>query len=381
MKKLVNNKIVDIHNIELFEKAFESMASNNYTYSNIKDRLQNKDVTGTMSKCIDAYNSMYKSLPFPLYAIECEAKYAALAMYIKDTIKNPIEAWIDEGLHIYIDTDVALKFVGSSWSIAGVRQKQADNTNIEDYKDYLGYREYKWALVQLMNKGSLKNFYHVFMPKFVEACNSDIMILKWELARILEIGRIPNPIKFKDNTILNLDGNSELYVDIFSTGRKRDSRGNKYIIKIGNNEDTVERKNKYIITYDFELYEKEINYDNTSAISKLKKLKLDGALNLFETIVGKGSIKDGVENVKYKGIIVESKLIYQVDNELFICESDKYKKAKRIANNVEMYSYSEGIAYFIKNTISDRGVVKEVIYGYKLKDNSIRICNIKYKGE
>ncbi len=379
MKKLVNNKVIDV-DIELFEKAFESMAINNYSYSNIRDNVPNKDVTGAMGKCINAYNNMYKSLPFPLYAIESDVKYAAMAMYLKDVVKSPIEAWVDGGLYIYIDADVALKFVGSSWSITGVKHKQEDNTNIEDYKDSMGYREFKWALVQLMNKKSLKNYYKMFMPKFVEACNADVMVLKWELARILEIGRVPNPIKFKANTIVNFDRNSELYIDIFSTGKRKDSRGSKYIIRIGSNKDTVEKNAKYTTTYDFELYEKGIDYDNTIVIGKLKKLNLDCALNIFETIVGKGSLRDGVENIAYKGIITNNILVYQVENTLYICRADRYSKSREIANNVELYSCEEGIIYFYKNSLCDNGAIKEVMYGYKLQDSSIRICNIKYRG-
>ncbi len=379
MKKLVNNKVVDITNIELFEKAFESMTSKKYTYSNVKDTIEDKDVTEFTAECIKAYNTMHRSLPFPLYAVEDDIKYATMGTYIKDVVDEPVKAWVDDGLYIKIEEDKAIKFIGSTWAIVTVNQIQEDNINIEEFRTSLGYNEFKWVLVQMMNRSSLKGFYEIFMKSFVEACNRDIMIMKWELARVLDIGMVPKKLEIPDNSIINLDRQSKLFMDIFSTGKKK-TKSNQYVIRLGENNTEVEKRSKNFTIYDFELYEKNIDEDDFSSISvgKLKKLELEGVLSLFESIVGKGTIRDNIDSIRYKGIISENKLIYLVDGSLYISNANKYSKAKEIARNVDLYSFEKGMIYFSKRSLCDSGVTKEIIYSYKIDDGSIRICKIQF---
>lgn len=384
MKKLVNNKLVEIRNMKLFELAFEAIALRRHTISSIKDTFINyKEALEISNDCISAYNKIHRSLPFPLYAIETNIKYAAIATYVKDELDRPIKCWIDNGLYIYADDGKAIRFVGNTWGVCSVTGIEDDNTNIELYNQDVGYPEFEWVLSQLMRGESLKDFYKKFMKEFVDACNNDTLILKWELARILETGTVPNKIDLKDNCILDIESNTELYIDIYSTGtRKTDKKD--YIIKIGGDFEYYGTKNRVVTVYDFDVYEKRIDYvdisDNTN-VSKLKRVKLDWFVSLFETIVGKLGSGNNLSDIVYSGFIADSKLIYQVDGDLYVCNLSITTKKKLIARGVNLYSYDKGFVYFTKVMLCDSGAKKENTYAYNLNDGSIRISNIYFFSE
>lgn len=106
MKKMVNGQTVDIGDIRLFELAFEGLALNKLAVSNISITIDKE--TDTIKNCIELYNRFYRSLPFPLYSIENNTKYAAIAEYIKYNIekikkvskvkndnKSDLKFWVD----------------------------------------------------------------------------------------------------------------------------------------------------------------------------------------------------------------------------------------------------------------------------------------------
>ena len=73
MKKRVNGRTVDIKNIEIFEKAAGSLAINRTATSNTSDTsgIDSK----SMGEIVKLYTAFYKSLPYPLYAIDEDIKY------------------------------------------------------------------------------------------------------------------------------------------------------------------------------------------------------------------------------------------------------------------------------------------------------------------
>lgn len=381
MKKLVNNKIVDIRNMELFEVAFESMALKKHTISSIKDTFINDTESLDISNdCISIYNRVHKSLPFPLYAIEDNIKYASIATIIKDEISRPIKCWVDNGLYIYVEDDRAIRFIGDTWGVCTVKEIQEDNSNIELYNCDIGYREFEWVVSKIMRGESLKDFYKRFMRDFVEACNNDPFILKWELSRVLEMGEVPNKINLKENCIIDIDSQAELYIDIYSTGTRKSNKKD-YIITIGGDFESSGSKNRVVTVYDFDLYEKKVDSGNefkSASVSKIKSVKLDGFVNLFETIVGKLGNGNNIEDIVYSGIIVGKKLVYQVDGELYICNANKYESKIQIAKGVNLYSHDKDMIYFTKSILCDSGVKRENTYAYSLNDNSIRISSIYF---
>ena len=220
MKKKVNGKTVEIGNIEVFEKATEGMVINRTTASTITDTVD-LDLN-LIDDYVDSYNSFYKSLPFPLYAIDSDVKYAVIGNYIKKTVKEHHKMWVNNGLYICIDEDkgIALNFVNSTWGIIGVDSIKEDNLDLESYKEECGFVDLVWALTKILKKQSTSTYYAEFMPDFIKACNNQPMVLKWELSNILDFGRIPDRYNFQPNKIIDLETTNEYMLDIFVAGLK-----------------------------------------------------------------------------------------------------------------------------------------------------------------
>ena len=102
MKKLVNGKVVDIGNIELFEMAAEGVALRNVAISNTDIGVPEGIDTELMNKLIGQYDVFYKAMPYPLYAVEHDIKYATLANFIKMCNRQEITMWVDGGLFILL---------------------------------------------------------------------------------------------------------------------------------------------------------------------------------------------------------------------------------------------------------------------------------------
>ena len=105
-----------------------------------------------------------------------------------------------------------------------------------------------------MRGESLRDFYQVFMKEFYEACNGEPMLLKWELAHILDFGYVPKQLNFKDNRIIDLNTGCEYFLDIFSAG-KREVSENIIVIRVGGDKSGYDIKKKTANVYDFEVYE------------------------------------------------------------------------------------------------------------------------------
>lgn len=383
MKKKVNGKVVDI-NVSIFEAGFEGLALQKSAVSNISDTIESE--SRIIKRCVESYHKIYKSLPFPLYCIENNIKYATAAMFIQDDLREPLQMWVDKGLYIKVEDGKALKIVGNTWAIVSIDKVPEDNTNIEYHKDEVGYREFKWVLSKLMNEESLASFYNTFMPKFVEACNNEPMILKWELSRILDFGYVPEKIELRENRIIDLDNECEYHVDVYCSG-KRKTTENYLEITIGGGRAGINSKSKYIKIYDFEVYKKVLNSideDGSIVINKMDKvnkasMSCMGAV--FEKIVEKGSAEDAVEDVVYNGVCDNRYIVFQIYNTIYYCRADNYSKAIEIAKNVSIYSYENGRVYMLKSANCMSGAIKDTIYVYDIDTKALKLCKISYRAQ
>ncbi len=379
-RKKINGKVVNIPNMGLFEKAFEGLALGRLVSSSVADTIS--DNSDLVNECIHHYETAYRSLPFPLYACETDIKYSTLGMYIRDKMEDKaLDMWIENALFIDIGSNKALKLVGNTWGIVPIANKLNDNIDLDQYRDEEGYNEYEWALAKLMRGESVsKGYYERFLGEFVDACNKENMLIKWELSHMLDFGPIPERLALKDNRLLDVDTDAEYFLDIFSTG-KRKTGESEYVFSIGTDSGVLRKQNKYVKTYDFEVYEKKAQSNDImleTNISRIQKCGLDGAAAIFETLAGKGSINDGIENVSYTGIIAEGNIIYQVGSQIYKCKANKYTKAIEIARNVELYGYDKGFVYIIKKSLCSSGVTKEAIYAYNIADGSLRLCKVQF---
>lgn len=378
MKKKVNGKVIEIPNMDLIEKGFEGLALGRLVSSYITDTVS--DDSELMNKCIKQYDSVYKSLPFPLYAIEENIKYSMMAMYLRDTIDEPIEMWVDSALFVAVDKNRALKFVGNTWAVVSIEKIQDDNTDIDNYNGEPGYTEYAWVLQQLMEGKSLSGYYNRFMKSFVEACNNEPMVLKWELTRLLDFGYVPKEMQLNPDKLYDVDSKSEYFIDIFSAG-KRQVPGFNYQFDLTSKGEGLKKTAKYTEVFDFEVYEKKVQPEDVtvkSDIRRIQKCNLDGLAAIFETVVGKGSLQSTIDDITYTGIIVGDDVFYQIGGSLYRCRAKKYEKGKEIARNIELYGYENGLIYMLKKSLCSSGVTKEAIYAYGVKDSKIRLCKISY---
>ena len=173
MKKMVNGQTIDIGDIRLFELAFEGLALNKLAVSNISTTIDKE--TDSIKGCIELYNRFYRSLPFPLYSIENNTKYAAIAEYIKFNIEKNKKAvkrktdeqpdlkfWINNGIYILIEEHKALRLVGNTWGLVVVEKEEKDNALLDKFRSEVGYQEFKWALERLKEEKSIGNYYRKY---------------------------------------------------------------------------------------------------------------------------------------------------------------------------------------------------------------------------
>ena len=381
MKKKVNGKTVEIGNIEVFEKATEGMVINRTTASTITDTVD-LDLN-LIDDYVDSYNSFYKSLPFPLYAIDSDVKYAVIGNYIKKTVKEHHKMWVNNGLYICIDEDkgIALNFVNSTWGIIGVDSIKEDNLDLESYKEECGFVDLVWALTKILKKQSTSTYYAEFMPDFIKACNNQPMVLKWELSNILDFGRIPDRYNFQPNKIIDLETTNEYMLDIFVAGLKESKEKQHVWSLFGDSELEPVMKPKYVKQYGFDVYEKLSTADENKIkpnADKIKKCEMFGALSLFNSLCAIKNVSEQNTFEEYTGFISDGNLAYMINNRVFVAKAYKYVEPKEVARGVELYAYDRGIVYLLKTKNLGKGIKKETIYGYSLKDGTLRLCKIQY---
>lgn len=376
MKKLVNGKVVNINNIELFELAAEGIALQNTAVSTTSDGIEADINTPTLHKYIKQYNIFFKSMPYPLYAVENDIKYATLGNFIKALAKEKIIMWVNSGLHIKLDisSGMTLKIVNNTWSITYVKEQYNDNTSLELFKNKVGYNEYSWLLKKVINKETTANFYKEFMPEFVAACNNQPMMLKWELENMLTFSAIPNRIELKQNKIVNIQKDEEYSLDIFCNGSVQTNE-KMQSWSIGDKIDSNGSIFKQLKTYDFDTYLKKLT-DDVSKPSKLEKTNIPGLQTLFMQLCAIKNAKciDGFS--EFYGVISDANLIFTIDKRLFVAKSTRAVEAKDIAHGIDLYTVENGKIYFIKSKKVTEQISKDTMYSYNISDGSVRLCKI-----
>ena len=275
MRKLVNGKVINIENIELFELAAEGLALQNTAISTTSDGIEATINSPLVHRYIKQYDVFFKAMPYPLYAIEADIKYATLGNFIKSLSKEKVTMWVNNGLHIRLDanTGMTLRIVNNTWSIVYIKEIRSDNTDMSLFEHSVGYREYSWILDKIKNKQTTANFYTEFMSEFVQACNGQSMVLKWELENILTFGVVPNKIEFKQNKVLHINEDKEYSLDIYCTGTvETEEKIQSWNLTEFGNMSSVPRY-KQVKTYGFDAYVKPL-YDTIRVMARLKNVML-----------------------------------------------------------------------------------------------------------
>lgn len=381
MKKLINGKVVNIENIELFEKGFEGLVLNKKASSDVKDTLSTENEL--VEKCVEAYNEIINSLPFPLYSIESNVKYVFIAKYILDKVKelNERDIRVNECVFIRIGDKKLLKLVYKTWAIEKDKGQleKAIKIDLDKFKNDLGYKEMNWCYNKLLSGEGLEKYYEEFMSNVVAACNNDSMVLNWELKNILNFGYTPNEIVIDKNRIICPSKKYDYFLDVFCTGKQKSKDSVLEIVIGGSNK--VRQKQKLVKVYDFEVYGKMTggSYIERTSENRIEKKQLDGMASVFEEIVSHGIDKDTVEKVEYTGIMEDDLIMFEIGKRAYMCKANEYSNVELIASNVSIYAYESGKLY-LKNSIKlPSGVVKDSIYSYDIETKRARICKITFR--
>lgn len=378
MKKLVNGKVININNIDLFERAAEDLARQNTAVSVTSDGIESNMNSPLIHKYIKQYDIFFKYMPYPMYAIENDIKYATLGNFIKSLAKERVIMWVDNGLHIKLDeqSGMTLKIVNNTWSIIYSKENKEDNTSMELFKESVGYSEYSWLLKKIINKENTAKFYTEFMPDFVAACNNQPMVIKWELENILTFGSIPNKMDFRQNKIINIDSEEEYSLDIFCTGTaETDEKIKTWSLANGMNDGF---RYKTVKTYSFDAYAKPLvagSHNN----DKIQKCSIKGLHNLFTQLNIIKNDSDMTRFPVFNGAISGSNIVFTIDKTLYIAKSNRLSNPVDVAHNVELYTLDKNKVYFVKSKKIDDKINKESLYSYNITDGVARICKVIFK--
>lgn len=374
MKKLVNGKVINIDNIDLFELAAEGLALQNTATSSTNDGVEANINSPLLRKYIKQYDIFFKAMPYPLYAIEADIKYATLGNFIKSLSKEYVIMWVDNGLNIKLDknTGMTVRIVNNTWSIIYCKEDRTDNTSMELYQNSVGYTEYSWLLRKIINKETTANFYTEFMPDFVKACNGQPMVIKWELENILTFGSIPNRIEFMPNKIISLEADEEYTLDIFCTGTVETDEVTHTFNLCGESISGGTRC-KTIKTYGFDAYAKPLS-DGTKTSGKLEKCKVTGLHNLFLQLCAVKTANELNKFPYFEGIISDNAIVFVIDKRLYLAKSNRLMEPKDIAHGVELYAVENGKIYFIKSKKINDKISKDSLYSYTISNGALRLC-------
>lgn len=383
MKKLVNGKVVDIKNIELFELAGEGIALNSIAISNTNIGIPNGISNELMNRIIGQYDVFYKSMPYPLYAIESDIKYATLANFIKRFNKEGLVMWVDNGLYILIDskTGYTLHILNNTWSFISCEPKEP-RIDMSIYKDCVGYAEYCWVLNRIINRKATGNFYETFMKEFVDACNGNEMVLRWELQNILNFGNIPKKIELLDDRIIDITNNCLYTIDIYVSKIIDDYKHPVTAWNVGTTDVKVGKTYNKKTVFGYKGYRKQIL--NNSASEKgtaveFQPCQLIGLQNIFLTLSAIKGAQNRQSFPVYRGLAINGTIAYQIKDSIYVCKANRITEQNEIARGASIFGADNNNIYFCKEARVRDNVIKETMYSYNVSSNTFRICNIRYK--
>jgi hypothetical protein len=194
-----------------------------------------------------------------------------------------------------------------------------------------------------------------------------------ELGRALEFQSIPNSnaLKLKDNTIIDLDNKLEYTIDIYCAKEVKRVKS-RYIA--GRNGTKEEKTSTTEFEYDYNVYKKNIG-DNIKTLKGIEKCNEDGFLSIYEKLIG--IFKSDNKISEYRGIVVGDKIVYELDNDVYICDLRKYSKSDIIGHKCSIIDRHMSSVYLNRNRRIS-GVTESTIYKFDTDDNSMELCRIDY---
>lgn len=368
--------MVEIQNISLFKKAAECLVQLQPLSSKINENIPQFS-SDIVNNYLAAYLRILKSIPYPLNALEEDIKYVTIGTLMKYKISKQLVMWADSGLYIMVNQEEnkALHVRGMYWAMETINPIQTkSNIDIDNYKDHIGYKDFKWVIEQLLNGRSTASYYDEFMPDFVKACGDSKLTLKWEIGQILNFAPVPDKDETVQNRIVDKKNNKQYSIDTFVSGY----RENPNIISLSL--DGSESSLGKIMIYGYDVYEKPLytKPNTTPGSDKISRSKLVCINQLFQKLVALKNITYSEDFAGFTGFLFDDYFIFNVQNKLYIGNKKSLTGEKEIARGVTLYCISRNLVFFYKNVRISRDVVERTMYSYQLKDQNIRIASIAY---
>ena len=384
MKKLINGNVIDIGQdiMDLFEKAAEGTMTKKKIMNRI-DTTVESDV-GNVGNIIEAYYRSYAALPYPLYAIEDEIKYATIAANMQRIIQHKLNLLLeieikDRIIRVHTESGYYLTLASEHWAL----ENDKDNTELKPKKVDLSayssdsmYKFFKWCDDRLAEKRGTDGFYSFALPGLLSACNNKPLIVKWEMAKLLQFAELPEFVKLRNGKFLNMDTGTIYTLDCFWGGEySQEVEENIMVIDCRSSNTSKEpyrmlpkRRKKYL----YEVYED--NKETGRIILKKSKAKFQ---KIFETVMKEC---DNLDEAEYCGIIDSDYVALQVGNKIYTGKLGE--ELDNTGVGVKLLAMKNGRAYISKSIKKRSGAVRESIYIYDIEKDVLKVCDISYvKGE
>lgn len=378
MKKLINGKIVSIESdvIELFEKAMEGNITKKMIANKIDLALEQN--TGHMGEIIAEYYYTYMKLPYPLYNIEEEIKYATIALQMqrkllkkfKYTPKMRIER---SKLYVYSEEGYCIEIASDSWAITDDTYSEEYGTgyiSLDDYKEENIYRFFKWCNEKMINDHELKGFYAYAVPGILDACNSKAIIVKWEIAKLLQFADIPDRVEVSNKHIKDEDRGIEYYVDVYWEGNTIcDSSKEVMVIDLREAGGVVRTEKKS---------RKVFHYDVYAISPEAGRVKLKASKTKFDSISSAvmREFEDNIEKAQFYGIISEKYVAVRIGNKLLVGEMGH--EMYEIGVDVKLINIKGSRVYIQKSIKKEAGAVRDAVYVYDIQTDKLKACDVQY---
>lgn len=377
MNKVILGQIVEINNMETVEKAFEGLiVASRATMNN--DTQIGVSLSGIedASGIIKCYYDIYNKLPFPLSSIEEKIKYACIAMAMQALTDDVLKFKVDDlGIIVKINSKTGIYFSNTSWKLVSIKGiKWDDFVDISLYSKHCSYREYEWALSQIVSGDNLRGYYERFMSGLYTACKGDKRLLREQLGNLLYMKGIPEEVfNIRENTILDAVNGKEYTIDIYMQGKVKTGKSN-YVITLGQGvREEAERK----IIYDFDIYCKDVivghqyGVENDRNIRKMSKVNMNGMMGVFEQLMSSGI--ENLYNKVYRGAIIRDNIILAVNGVLYTMGKNDYTEPEVFDTHSDLIGVSGNKVYYSRKTVLDSGVKRCTLCSYNsiTKDKEI----------
>ena len=384
MKKLINDNVVDIPQdvIDLFEKASEGTVTKKKLTNNINIVLESN--IGRVGDIIALYYRSYASLAYPLYAVEEPVKYATIAANMQriynKKYNEKLDVAVDNSKVVVTTDEYIIEITSDNWSIIDNKEGAPEPVDIDlsEYEDESTYRFFKWCDTELSKENGTTNaFYAYALPGLITACNKKPVIIKWEMAKMLQFAALPETHDIPNRHVVNVDTGEDFIIDCYWAGEREETKGcNVMVVDLRPGADPS--KNGLVTR----MSDKKYTYDaflNSSDSGRQKLLKGKERLRpIFNAITCREI--DDIDNVTYKGMFNDSYMACQVNNRVYTGRLGA--QLSELGIGVELLALDNNKCYIRKDIRKSSGAVRSTVYIYDMDKDILKLCNIQYeKGE